>query len=89
MTIENRAFLRTSSSAVVEMQHPSFGLISVNARDLSDGGISVHMGQHISPPVGTILDVTIKRHTGAINMEPVKMQVMHTQASGAVGLKFV
>ena len=89
MTIENRAFMRTTSSALVEMRHASFGSMTVRARDLSDGGISVDMRQHIVPPVGTILDVIIRRHTGVINAEPVKMELRHVQSSGIVGLKFV
>lgn len=89
MTIENRAFLRTTSAALVEMRHASFGSITVRARDLSDGGISVNIGHHISPPEGTVLDVIIRRHSGIINQNPVKMQVMHVQAGGIVGLKFV
>ena len=89
MTIENRAYIRTTSSALVEMRHASFGSFTVRAKDLSDGGISVDMRQHIIPPVGTILDVVISRHTGVINAEPVKMEVRHIQSSGIVGLRFV
>ncbi|NRB40979.1 MAG: PilZ domain-containing protein [Pseudomonadales bacterium] len=89
MSIENRAFMRNTSSALVEMRHASFGSMTVRARDLSDGGISVDLRQHIAPPVGTILDVIISRHTGALNVEPVKMEVRHIQSSGLVGLKFV
>ena len=89
MSIEKRCFLRTQSDAQVQMMHPSFGMITVKARDLSDDGICVDMGNHIAPPVGTLLDVIIKRHTGTLNHEPVKMQVRHVQASGLVGLQFV
>ena len=69
--------------------HPGFGRITVRARDLSDGGISVVMGSHVCPPVGTVVDVIIKRHTGVLNAEPVAMQVRHVQADGVVGLAFV
>ncbi len=89
MVNENRAFIRNSSSAVVEMRHASFGSISVRAKDLSDGGISVIMGQHICPPIGTRLHVIIRRHTGVINSEPVLMEVRHVQPGGIVGLKFI
>ena len=71
------------------MRHASFGSISVRAKDLSDGGISVIMGQHICPPIGTRLHVIIRRHTGVINSEPVLMEVRHVQPGGIVGLKFI
>lgn len=85
---EQRRYPRTPSSALVEMQHPSLGLIEVKARDLSDGGIFVLMGNHRAPPVGTVLRVRIKRYTGVINQEPVPMRVVHQQLGG-IGLAFV
>lgn len=87
--IEHRQYLRTPSNATVVMSHPGFGTISVPAKDLSEGGISVDLSQHFRPPVGTIVDVLIKRYTGAINATPVKMQVRHIQLNGTVGLAFV
>lgn len=89
MTIENRAFRRLSSAASVEMSHASFGSITVKAKDLSDGGISVNLGQHILPPIGTKLSVIIRRHSGAINQDPIMMEVRHVQPGGVVGLKFI
>ena len=86
---ENRRYMRTSTDAIVEMTHPGFGTITVKAKDLSDGGICVDMGNHIAPPLGTVVDVIIKRHTGALNSEPVKMEVMHTQLNGTAGLSFI
>lgn len=88
MEDEQRRYSRTASSALVEMHHPSLGTIEVKARDLSDGGIFVLMGNHPAPPVGTLLKVRIKRYTGVINREPVPMRVVHQQAGG-VGLAFV
>lgn len=81
--------MRTSSDAQVLMSHPGFGTINVKARDVSDGGISVVMGSNVSPPVGTIVNVIIKRHTGALNAEPIPMEVMHIQPGGIVGLSFL
>jgi len=88
MDEEQRRFSRTASSALVEMHHPSFGTIEVKARDLSDGGIFVIMGNHPAPPVGTLLQVRIKRYTGVINQDPIPMRVVHQQPGG-VGLVFV
>lgn len=87
--IEHRQYLRTPSDALVVITHPGFGSVTVKARDLSDGGLSVDMGHHPRPPVGTVVQVLIKRHTGAINALPVNMQVKHVQLNGIVGLAFV
>ena len=89
MDRENRRALRTSSDALVTMSHPSFGTITVKARDLSDGGIAVDVSHHISPPVGTVVDVIIKRHKGALNVTPIPMIVKHIEQGGIVGLAFI
>lgn len=69
------------------MQHPSLGMIRVQARDLSEGGIFALMGSHQPPPVGTVVMVRIKRPTGVINETPVPMRVIHHQPGG-IGLAF-
>jgi hypothetical protein len=86
--LENRRYPRTSTDAMVEIHHPTMGVFEVKARDLSEGGVFVLTGMYPMPPVGTELMVRIKRYTGAINQEPVKMRVMHQQRDG-VGLAFV
>jgi hypothetical protein len=86
--IELRRHIRVATSAIVEMQHPLLGLIEVKARDLSDGGIFALMGTQPAPPLGTEMLVRIKRYTGTINHEPVRMRVVHHQAGG-VGLAFI
>ena len=83
-----RRYMRHQSDASVVMSHQAFGSITVKARDLSDGGICVEMGHHSAPPVGTVVDVVIKRHTGALNSNPVSMIVRHVQPGGIVGLQF-
>lgn len=83
-----RKYMRTASDVMVEMSHPTIGTLTVRARDLSEGGISVDMGIHVAPPVGTVLKVRIKRHTGSINSEPLSMRVVHVQAGKLVGLSF-
>ena len=83
-----RKYMRTASDVMVEMSHPTMGTLTVRARDLSDGGISVDMGNHVAPPVGTVLKVRIKRHTGSINSEPLPMRVVHVDGGKFVGLSF-
>lgn len=85
---EQRRYIRTSSEALVEISHPSIGKMELKAKDLSEGGVFVHLGNHIAPPIGTVVKARIKRHTGAINTDPVDMQVVHHQGGG-MGLKFV
>lgn len=85
---EQRRYLRTSSEALVEITHPSLGQMELRARDLSEGGIFVHLGHHIAPPVGTVVKARIKRHTGLINENPVDMEIVHHQ-DGGMGLKFI
>lgn len=85
---EHRRFDRTHSDVIVELRHPTLGLLEVRARNLSAGGIFVLFGPtQPVPPVGTLLQVRIKRHTGPINAEPVPMRVVHHQVGGA-GLAF-
>ena len=85
---EQRQYIRQSSSVMVEISHPSFGMIELKAKDLSDGGIFVFLGNHIAPPAGTVVKARIKRHSGTINQEPIDMRVVHQQ-SGGVGLMFI
>lgn len=84
-----RLYPREGLDAMVEMSHPSIGVMLVRAVNISDGGIAVAMGRHIVPPMGTELQVKIKRHAGAINQEPVPMKVVHIQPNGTVGLMFL
>lgn len=85
---DQRRFTRTSIETLVEISHPSFGVLELKAKDLSDGGVFVFTGNHISPPVGTVVKTRLKRHTGVINEEPVDMQVVHHQ-TGGIGLMFI
>lgn len=84
---ELRQFERSGCSFQVVMRHASIGILHGSARDISDGGVFVQLQNVILPPVGTVLEVTIKRFTGAINAEPVAMQVVHHNGMG-VGLSF-
>ena len=85
---EHRRFDRSSSEAIVELHHPMLGVVEVRARNLSAGGIFVLIGNHPILPIGTELQVRIKRHTGLLNAEPVAMRVVHHQPGG-IGLAFV
>ncbi|MFT7130670.1 MAG: hypothetical protein ACI89U_002796 [Gammaproteobacteria bacterium] len=85
---EQRKYERTNKSTMVEISHPSIGVLELKGKDLSDGGAYVFLGNHRPIPVGTVVKARIKRHIGFINLEPTDMQVVH-QYSGGMGMMFV
>lgn len=85
---ERRVFERTSTSVRVEMSNPGFGTIVGFAKDISDGGAQVQIENQICPPVGTEVMVKFKKAVGPINVEPVRMRVVH-QMRNTIGLMFV
>lgn len=86
--IERRIYERTSTTVRVEMSHPGFGTIVGFTKDISDGGALVQIENQPSPPVGTEVFVKFKKAIGPINVEPVKMKVIH-QLRNTVGLMFI
>lgn len=85
---EQRRYSRTASAVMVEISHPSLGTYQLKAKDLSEGGAYVFLGNYPAIPVGTDIKVRIKRHTGVLNIEPVTMRVVRHQRDG-MGLMFV
>ncbi|MBT5292558.1 TonB-dependent receptor [bacterium] len=85
---KNRRYPRVASDAQLELQHPALGVISLKAKNASKGGFFALRGVHIMPPVDTEVRVTIKRHTGTLNTEPVNMRVAHVCDEG-IGLEFI
>jgi hypothetical protein len=85
---EKRQYRRNCGQAMIEISHPSFGLLLLKGKDLSDGGAFALIGSHQLPPIGTVLAVRIKRHAGFINIEPTAMKVIHHERRG-IGLMFV
>lgn len=85
---EKRQYARQSIHATATISHPHFSM-SVKVVDISSGGIAVDMSHYTHPPIGTLVNVVIKRLTGVISTEPHNMRVAHTQANGLVGLAFV
>src|SRR5690606_41456551 len=75
--IERRIYERTSTSVRVEMSPPGFGTIVGFTKDISDGGALVQIENQSCPPVGTEVYVRFKKAVGPINLEPVKMRVVH------------
>lgn len=85
---EKRQHPRSSLHATAIISHPSFRA-TVKVINISAGGLSVDMSNTSRPPVGTVVDVLIKKPTGTINEKPLAMRVKHIQPNGIVGLAFV
>lgn len=85
---EQRKFSRSTNAMMVEISHPSLGVYQLKAKDLSEGGAFVYLGNYPAIPVGTDIKVRIKRHTGMLNIEPVSMRVVRHQGGG-MGLMFI
>lgn len=85
--VEKRSFARTASNAQVDVYHEAIGKLSYMARDLSDGGVFLISGSAPKIPIGTTVQVIIKRYTGVLNQEPVAMTVVRHQGDG-MGLAF-
>lgn len=54
---EKRKHIRTEFSGNVKLIHESFGELTVEMRDLSDGGIFLYVQNDVTLPVGTTVRV--------------------------------
>jgi hypothetical protein len=54
---EKRKHIRTEFSGNVKLIHASFGELTVEMRDLSDGGIFLYVQNDVTLPVGTTVRV--------------------------------
>ncbi len=86
--VERRRTRRRKVAAIVILRHPALGEQKMKMSDMSDGGIFLHIGNNIAPPVGAVIDVLIKPLTGVVNEDPVAMEVVHRRENG-LGLKFL
>ncbi|MDB2410601.1 hypothetical protein N9W57_08285 [Pseudomonadales bacterium] len=85
---KRRRYPRVASEAQLDIQHPALGVISLKAKNASKGGFFALRGVHVLPPINTEVSVTIKRHTGTLNSDPVLMRVAHVSDEG-IGLEFI
>lgn len=85
---EKRKYPRVASKAILEVHHPAFGSMVLNARNASIGGFFAARGGHDLPPADTIVSVYIRRHTGPINEQPARMRVVHVGKEG-MGIEFI
>ena len=54
---EKRKHIRTEFSGNVKLIHDSFGELTVEMRDLSDGGIFLYVQEDVTLPVGATVQV--------------------------------
>ncbi len=87
VAVERRRHKRKPLQATVILRHPAYGELKTRAIDMSDGGLFVDTGCQLGPPVGSVVQVLIKRLSGPVNELPIDMQVIHRRDSG-LGLKF-
>ena len=87
MIDERRRFERKVAAIRVEISHPSMGAMVGSTQDISDGGASVQLDGQVIPPVGTQVNVRFVKVAGAVNQEPVLMNVMYQQRN-TIGLMF-
>lgn len=67
---------------MVTFKNSDYGEITVIGHSLTDSGVIVDFGQHAVPPIGTIMQTVIKRHTGILNKTPVPMKLMMEHPDG-------
>jgi hypothetical protein len=84
---DRRRTERKSSFIRVEIMHPTIGTIIGSTHDMSDGGVSVKIENHPTPPLGTSVKVLFIKMSGAVNKEPVEMRVMYHMRN-TIGLMF-
>ncbi len=87
VALERRRHARKPIQATVILRHPALGELKARVIDMSDGGVFVDTGYQFGPPIGSVVQVMIKRLSGPVNERPFSMQVVHRRDSG-LGLKF-
>lgn len=85
---EQRRFSRSVIAAMAEINHPSLGKLELRVKDFSDGGVYLLTSNPGLFPVGTELELSIRRVTGQVNIGPAMMKVVRQHGDG-MGLMFL
>ncbi|GMQ84121.1 MAG: hypothetical protein BMS9Abin06_0881 [Gammaproteobacteria bacterium] len=82
---EKRKHVRTAFSANVRLMHASVGMLDVEMRDLSDGGVFLFAGDRIDLPVGEKVEIQ------ALDVEdaPVLFAQIVRQEPAGIALMFI
>jgi hypothetical protein len=79
----------TAKQLVIVIKNNDYGEITVAGHSLTDSGVIADFGLHCKPPIGTVMHVLIKRHTGILNKTPVPMKVITEHPDGEFQLVFL
>lgn len=83
---DNRQDHRTPMKVQVKVKHPSIGEVTVQTRDISDGGIFLLTENIEVPPIGTIVEGQVQ---GMEVEGPIlKLEIVRMEPAG-IGLKFI
>jgi len=81
---EKRKHIRTAFSANVRLMHASIGVLDVQMRDMSDGGVFLFTGDRVDLPVGSLVQIQ------ALDIEDAPVlsaQIVRREIAG-IGLMF-
>jgi hypothetical protein len=79
----------TAKQLVIIIKNNDYGEITVTGHSLTDTGVIADFGLHCKPPIGTVVEVLIKRHTGILNKTPIPMKVITEHPDGDFQLVFL
>lgn len=79
----------TAKQLVVIIKNSDYGEIKLQGHSLTDSGVIVDFSLHVAPPIGTVMEVVIKRHTGVLNKKSVPMQLIAEHPDGDFELVFL
>lgn len=85
---ENRQFERFTLSVEVEMTYSGTGKIILNSRDISTGGVFLHMQGASVPPLGSELMLKLNGLVAGEEPSSVRVRVVRVTSDG-IGLEFL
>ncbi|MHB8257854.1 MAG: PilZ domain-containing protein [Acidiferrobacterales bacterium] len=85
---ENRRHERYAMSLEVEVFYAETGKLTLNTKDISDGGVFLYMPGQARPSVGTIMNLKLRGLLGGEEPPTVKVKVVRVTDDG-VGLQFI
>jgi hypothetical protein len=85
---ENRQFERFTLSVEVEMTYSGSGKMLLNTRDVSTGGVFLHMQGPCVPPLGSELMLKLTGLVAGEEPSTVRVRVVRVTSDG-IGLEFL
>jgi hypothetical protein len=85
---EHRRFERYAIALEVELSFPGTGKMILNTKDMSDGGVFLHMSGKTMPPLGMELVLKLTGMVGGEEPPRVRVRVVRVTEEG-IGLEFL